>query len=106
MGCVVCTSSVAALSSQKKVGSRAKRVLKSALNIGVSYIVGGMIPLSPYFMVEDGITGLKYSAVVTLICLFIFGYFKSKLTGTSPWAGAVRVMIIGAIAASCAFGIA
>ncbi|MFN5362272.1 MAG: VIT1/CCC1 transporter family protein [Bacteroidota bacterium] len=83
-----------------------KRALKSALNIGLSYVVGGMIPLTPYFMVNDGITGLKYSAVVTLICLFIFGYFKSKLTGTSPLAGAIRVMIIGAIAASCAFGIA
>jgi VIT1/CCC1 family predicted Fe2+/Mn2+ transporter len=56
--------------------------------------------------VQDGITGLQYSAVVTLICLFIFGYFKSKLTGTSPIAGAFRVMIIGAIAAGCAFGIA
>jgi VIT1/CCC1 family predicted Fe2+/Mn2+ transporter len=83
-----------------------KRAHKSAFNIGASYIVGGMIPLSPYFFVEDGITGLQYSAFVTLICLFIFGYFKSKLTGTSPIAGAIRVMIIGAIAAGCAFGIA
>jgi len=83
-----------------------KRAHKSGFNIGASYIVGGMIPLSPYFFVEDGITGLQYSAVVTLICLFIFGYFKSKLTGTSPIAGAIRVMIIGAIAAGCAFGIA
>jgi VIT1/CCC1 family predicted Fe2+/Mn2+ transporter len=83
-----------------------KRAHKSGFNIGASYIVGGMIPLSPYFLVEDGITGLQYSAVVTLICLFIFGYFKSKLTGTSPIAGAIRVMIIGAIAAGCAFGIA
>jgi len=83
-----------------------KRAHKSAFNIGASYIVGGMIPLSPYFFVEDGITGLQYSSFVTLICLFIFGYFKSKLTGTSPIAGAIRVMIIGAIAAGCAFGIA
>jgi len=83
-----------------------KRAHKSGFNIGASYIVGGMIPLSPYFFVEDGITGLQYSAFVTLICLFIFGYFKSKLTGTSPIAGAIRVMIIGAIAAGCAFGIA
>lgn len=83
-----------------------KRAHKSGFNIGASYIVGGMIPLSPYFFVEDGITGLQYSSFVTLICLFIFGYFKSKLTGTSPIAGAIRVMIIGAIAAGCAFGIA
>jgi vacuolar iron transporter family protein len=83
-----------------------KRARKSAFNIGVSYIVGGMIPLSPYFFVGDGITGLKISSVVTLLCLFIFGYFKSKLTGTNPIQGALKVAFIGAIAAGCAFWIA
>jgi VIT1/CCC1 family predicted Fe2+/Mn2+ transporter len=68
--------------------------------------VGGLIPLSPYFFVEDGLTGLKISAIVTLICLFIFGYFKSKLTGTPPFKGGLKVAIIGAIAAGCAFAIA
>ena len=83
-----------------------KRARKSAFNIGASYIVGGLIPLCPYFFVGDGITGLKISAMVTLACLFVFGYFKSKLTGTNPWNGAFKVAIIGAIAAGCAFGIA
>lgn len=83
-----------------------KRAGKSAFNIGASYIVGGLIPLSPYFFVEDGLTGLKISAVVTLICLFVFGYFKSKLTGTPPLKGGLKVAVIGAIAAGFAFGIA
>ena len=83
-----------------------KRARKSAFNIGASYIVGGMIPLSPYFFVDDGISGLKYSAMVTLACLFVFGFFKSKLTGTPPLKGAIKVTIIGALAAGCAFGIA
>lgn len=83
-----------------------RRARKSAVNIGVSYIVGGLIPLSPYFFVNDGITGLKISAMVTLVCLFVFGYFKSRLTGTSPFKGALKVMLIGALAAGFAFGIA
>lgn len=83
-----------------------KRARKSAFNIGVSYIVGGMIPLSPYFFVNDGITGLRISAAITLVCLFIFGYFKSKQTGTDPLNGAFKVAFIGALAAGCAFGIA
>jgi VIT1/CCC1 family predicted Fe2+/Mn2+ transporter len=83
-----------------------KRARKSAFNIGISYIIGGMIPLSPYFFVSSGSEGLRISVVVTLACLFIFGYFKSKLTGTRPWAGAFKVMLIGAIAAGAAFGIA
>jgi VIT1/CCC1 family predicted Fe2+/Mn2+ transporter len=82
------------------------RARKSAFNIGLSYIVGGIIPLSPYFFVDQGLTGLKISAVITLACLFIFGYFKSKITGVHPWGGALRVMLIGAAAAGCAFAVA
>ena len=83
-----------------------KRAGKSAFNIGASYVVGGLIPLSPYFFTSSGLEGLKFSAVITLVCLFIFGYFKSKMTGVNPFGGAVRVMIIGALAAGCAFGVA
>ena len=83
-----------------------KRARKSACNIGISYVVGGIIPLSPYFFTADPMTGLKYSATITLVCLFIFGYIKSKVTGLSPLEGAIRVTLIGAVAAACAFGIA
>ena len=83
-----------------------KRATKSALNIGLSYVVGGFVPLSPYFFVQSPIEGLKISAIVTLICLFVFGWFKSKITGINPWSGALRVMLIGAAAAGAAFGIA
>jgi VIT1/CCC1 family predicted Fe2+/Mn2+ transporter len=53
-----------------------KRAGKSAFNIGFSYIVGGLIPLSPYFFTSNGIDGLKISSVVTLICLFVLVILK------------------------------
>jgi VIT1/CCC1 family predicted Fe2+/Mn2+ transporter len=65
--------------------------------------VGGIIPLSPYFMVHDSQMGLYYSCAITLICLFVFGYFKSKMTGQPPISGAFKVAIIGALAAGAAF---
>ncbi len=83
-----------------------KRAAKSALNIGLSYIAGGIIPLSPYFFISDSTEALKYSVIATLACLFTFGYFKSKITGINPWFGALRVMLIGALAAAAAFGVA
>ena len=49
---------------------------------------------------------LIYSVIVTLISLFIFGYYKSKLTGQPVFKGAIKVTAIGAIAAAAAFGIA
>ena len=72
----------------------------------VCHIVGGLVPLSPYFFIDDSIKALEVSVVITLICLFIFGYFKSKLTGVNPLMGGLKVMMIGAAAAATAFAIA
>jgi VIT1/CCC1 family predicted Fe2+/Mn2+ transporter len=83
-----------------------KRATKSALNIGISYVVGGFVPLSPYFFISSPTEALKISVIVTLLCLFIFGFFKSKITGVNAWWGATRVMLIGAAAAAAAFGVA
>jgi predicted membrane protein (TIGR00267 family) len=79
------------------------RARKSALTIGVSYIVGGIIPLSPYVFIHDTVQALYYSCGITLMALFIFGYFKSKLTGQPPISGAIKVVVIGALAAAAAF---
>ena len=83
-----------------------RRATKSALNIGLSYIAGGIIPLSPYFFISNSTEALKISIAATLFCLFVFGYFKSKVTGISPIWGAIRVTMIGALAAGAAFAIA
>jgi VIT1/CCC1 family predicted Fe2+/Mn2+ transporter len=79
------------------------RATKSAITIGVSYIVGGIIPLSPYFIINNSQLALYYSCGVTLICLFVFGYFKSKFTGQPAFSGALKVVVIGALAAGAAF---
>jgi vacuolar iron transporter family protein len=83
-----------------------KRARKSAFNIGLSYVVGGLVPLSPYFFVGNTVEALKISVIITLVCLFIFGFFKSRITGVNAWAGGLKVMLIGAAAAGAAFGIA
>lgn len=81
----------------------ANRATKSAITIGLSYIVGGVIPLSPYVLINNSETALYYSCVVTLVSLFIFGFFKSKMTGQPALSGAFKVVIIGALAAGAAF---
>ena len=83
-----------------------KRATKSAMNIGLSYIAGGIIPLCPYFFISNSAEALKISVLVTLLCLFVFGFLKSKATGVNAWTGALKVMLIGAMAAAAAFGVA
>jgi VIT1/CCC1 family predicted Fe2+/Mn2+ transporter len=82
------------------------RAHQSALIIGMSYVVGGLIPLSTYFFTSSATKGLMYSCIVTMICLVVFGLIKSRLTGQPLFKGAMRVTIVGAIAAAAAFGIA
>ena len=82
------------------------RARNSALTIGIAYFVGGLLPLSAYFFTPNPQDGLLVSAIITTLCLFVFGYFKSKVTGQPPLKGALKVTAIGLIAAAAAFGIA
>jgi VIT1/CCC1 family predicted Fe2+/Mn2+ transporter len=82
------------------------RAYQSAFIISVSYIIGGLIPLSAYFFTATAQEGLIYSSIITLICLVVFGLIKSKLTGQPLFKGALRVTIVGALAAAAAFLIA
>ncbi len=49
---------------------------------------------------------LYESIVITLLALFVFGYFKNKVVGQPVWEGAFKTMIIGGLAAGAAFLIA
>jgi vacuolar iron transporter family protein len=85
-----------------------KRALRSAITIAGAYIVGGLIPLSPYMVVSktETLKGLLISIAVTLIALLVFGYIKGHFTGTRPIRSALQTTLIGGIAAAAAFLIA
>jgi vacuolar iron transporter family protein len=82
------------------------RARNSALTIGMAYFIGGLLPLLAYFITATPHEGLFVSAVITTICLFVFGYFKSKITGQPPVKGALKVTLIGLIAAAAAYFVA
>lgn len=83
-----------------------RRAASSAFTIGGSYVVGGLIPLAPYFFLSSLPTALLASVAITLAALFGFGFVKGRLTGLTPWRGALQTMFIGGLAAAAAFGIA
>lgn len=81
-------------------------IKKTAFNIGISYFIGGIIPIAPYFFNTDAFEALKVSAVITVICMFLFGYLKGKFTGQNPWIAALRITILGVLAAVMAYYVA
>jgi len=85
---------------------RGNRALTSGLTIGIAYIVGGLIPLAPYFFTHTTQTALYYSVGLTLIALLVFGAFKGRFTGAAPIRSGIQTLIIGGLAATAAFLIA
>ncbi len=83
-----------------------KQAFKSAFTIAGAYAVGGLIPLSAYFLTATPHEGLLWSGLITLVCLLVFGYFKSRMTGQAPVAGAFKMAATGAAAAAAAFYVA
>lgn len=82
------------------------RARRSALTIALSYVVGGLIPLSPYMVLGDVHTALGASVVVTLLALLVFGIVKARLTGISAVKGGLQTMLVGGLAAGAAYLIA
>lgn len=83
-----------------------KRARQSGATIGGSYIVGGLIPLAPYFFMATALTALPYSIAITLTTLLIFGFIKGRFTGTRPLRSAIQTLVIGGIAAAAAYALA
>lgn len=82
------------------------RARVSAMTISLSYIAGGLIPLSPYFFVRESYQALLYSVAVTIVALLIFGYGKGAFVGTKRWRSAWQTLLVGSLAAGAAFAIA
>jgi VIT1/CCC1 family predicted Fe2+/Mn2+ transporter len=82
------------------------RAVRSALTIALSYVLGGLVPLSPYIVMNSVMDGLWVSVLVTLMALFVFGYGKGRLTGINPLRGGLQTIAIGGVAAAAAFGLA
>jgi vacuolar iron transporter family protein len=78
----------------------------SARNIALSYIVGGAIPLAPYFFFDSVPEALKVSIVITLVALLGFGYIKGRYTTDNAWKSAWQTLLVGGLAAATAYGVA
>jgi vacuolar iron transporter family protein len=82
------------------------RELKSAVTIGSAYVIGGLIPLAPYFFLSTISTALLVSIALTLAALLVFGAIKGQITGIAPVRSALQTAFVGSFAAGAAFGIA
>lgn len=83
-----------------------RRAPLSAMRIGGSYVIGGLLPLFPYMLVPRSQQALWGSIVVTFVALVLFGGLKGKFTGSSVVRSALETAAIGGVAAAVAFALA
>ncbi|KAI1202457.1 Ccc1 family [Nemania serpens] len=55
----------------------------SGLSITLGYLLGGLLPLAPYFFVTNVAQGLRWSFGICLVALFVFGFTKEYILHVS-----------------------
>ncbi|KAH8896164.1 vacuolar iron transporter [Thozetella sp. PMI_491] len=86
----------------------ANRAWVSAVAMGLSYFIGGLVPMIPYFALQNATHALFVSIGITAVILLVFGYIKSWITirkGRATIWGAFQTLLVGAIAAGTSYGI-
>ncbi len=83
-----------------------RRLLQSPLTIGSAYVLGGIIPLAPYFFTPHVSDALAASCGITLVALAVFGAFRGHFTGVPRFKAALQTVLVGSAAALCAYTVA
>lgn len=78
--------------------------VKLGVIIGISFLIGALIPVLPYTFVEKGLSPVAISSILTLISLFAVGLGKGKFTKTSWVSSGFEMLIIGIIAGGIGYG--
>lgn len=84
------------------------RLYLSALVMGLSYFLGGLVPMVPYFAFRDVTKALFTSIGITVVILIVFGYTKAMVTGAGRKGailGAFETLAVGVLAAGSSYGI-
>lgn len=83
---------------------KTKRVLSGSTTVGVSALIGSLIPLIPFFFLPIG-TSITISIIISALTLFAVGYYKAKVYVGSAIKSGMEIAIIGMGAAIIGYGI-
>lgn len=72
--------------------------LRSALIVGISAIIGSLIPILPFFFLPVGIS-MVAAIVVTAVVLFVVGAYKARIYVGSPGKSGLEMAAIGTVSA-------
>jgi len=71
---------------------------RSAIVVGLSAIVGSLIPLVPFLFLPVGLSMIT-SIFITAMVLFVVGVYKARITVGRPWRSGLEMAVIGTVSA-------
>lgn len=80
------------------------RAFRSALVVGISAIVGSLIPLVPFAFLPVNESMLA-SVVVTALVLFVVGAYKARITVGRPYRSGLEMAVIGTASALVGYAV-
>ncbi len=83
---------------------KTKRVLTGSSTVGVSALIGSLIPLIPFFFLPIN-ESVIISIIISALTLFAVGFYKAKVYVGSPIKSGLEIAIIGMGAAAIGYGI-
>ncbi|MCL6445475.1 MAG: VIT1/CCC1 transporter family protein, partial [Alicyclobacillus sp.] len=93
--------------AQEELGiheSSAGNPWKSAIFGSLSTLVGGIIPLIPFFFMS-GWPAMVVAAIVSILAHFVVGALKSTMTVRSWWASGLEMTAVGVIVGVVSYGL-
>lgn len=85
-----------------KSGGALRKPWQYAASIGLSYLLGAVLPLLPFLLSGDQ-NPLFISAAITLTLVFLLGILKSRATEQPWWKDSTRNFVLALFAAAAAF---
>lgn len=83
---------------------KTSRVLTGSLTVGISSLIGSLIPLTPFFFMPIN-ESIAISIIISTLTLFAVGFYKAKVYVGSAIKSGLEIAIIGMGAAIIGYGI-
>lgn len=77
---------------------------RSAVIVGLSALVGSIIPLFPFFFLEVSVS-IWLSIVIAALTLFVVGVYKARVTVGKPLRSGLQMAVIGTVSALAGYAV-
>jgi len=86
------------------VPTNRRQALRSAIVVGISAIIGSLIPLAPFIVLPVKLSML-ISVLIAALVLFIVGVYKARTTVGHPGKSGLEMAVIGTASALVGYGV-